>query len=286
MSTTRDRYAAKILRVQTFIQKFLDEDLSLERLAEVAGYSPCHFHRVFRGIVGESLDDYVRRLRLERGAQSLRYRRQSILEVALDAGYGSHEAFTRAFSRMFGVTPSEYQSLEFPPQSLKEHFMQTAAYTSADIRIEKQPPRRLACLRVVGPYSFETLNPAFGRICQWGAENGYLKEGVESIGVYYDDPEVTAPEKQRADVGITVGPDFQPTGDIQVQTLPGGLCAVLRHKGHYATLGDAYRWLYAVWLPESGREPGTAPPYEVYINDASQLPPEEWLTEICIPLSA
>lgn len=51
------------------------------------------------------------------------------------------------------------------------------------------------------------------------------------------------------------------------------------------TLGDAYRWLYAVWLPDSGREPGNALPYEVYVNDASQCPCEEWLTHIYIPLA-
>ena len=105
MNATRKRYEEKILRVQLFIQNHLDEDLSLETLAAAADYSPCHFHRIFRGIAGESADDYDRRLRMERAAQSLRYRRRSVLDVALDAGYGSHEAFTRAFVRTFGVTP-------------------------------------------------------------------------------------------------------------------------------------------------------------------------------------
>jgi AraC family transcriptional regulator len=97
---------------------------------------------------------------------------------------------------------------------------------------------------------------------------------------------VTAPEKQRADVGVTVSDSFRPTGEIQVQTLTSGLHAVLTHKGPYDKLGDSYRWLYAVWLPNSGREPADAPPYEVYLNDAGQTPPEELLTEICIPLVA
>ena len=285
MSTTHNRYRTRILQVQLFIQSRLDEDLTLERLAEVAGYSSCHFHRVFRGVVGESTDDYVRRLRLERAAQSLRYRRRNILEVALDTGYSSHEAFTRAFVRMFGVTPSEYQSLRHPPSSIKENLMSTPNYTATDVRIEQMPSRRMAYMRVVGQYNHENLNPAFGRVIEWAAQNGVMNANTICLGVYYDDPEVTAPEKQRADVGITVDESFQPTGDIHVQTLAGGLCAVLRHQGHYETLGDAYRWFYGVWLPESGREPGTAPPYEIYVNDASELPPEEWLTDICVPLA-
>jgi AraC family transcriptional regulator len=89
MSTSRDTNAARILRVQRFIQEHLDEDLTLERLAEVAGYSPYHFHRIFRGQVGERTDDYVRRLRMEQAAHSLRYRERSVLDVALNSGYGS-----------------------------------------------------------------------------------------------------------------------------------------------------------------------------------------------------
>ena len=163
--------------------------------------------------------------------------------------------------------------------------MSAVAYTVADVRLERMPARRLACHRVIGPYDHEHLAPAFDRIIEWAIQHGAMTDNSVCIGVYHDDPDVTAPEKQRADVGITVEPTFQPSDDVQLQAIPAGLCAVLRHQGHYDKLGDAYRWLYAVWLPDSGREPGTAPPYEVYVNDAGRLPPEEWLTDICIPLA-
>lgn len=284
MSTPRDTYAARILRVQLFIQQHLDEDLTLERLAEVAGYSPYHFHRIFRGQVGERTDDYVRRLRMEQAAHSLRYRQRSVLDVALDSGYGSHETFTRAFARTYGVTPSEYQSLDRPPSAHKEHLMSAVSDTKQDVRIERLPARRIACIRVVGPYCPDTLGPAFGRIAEWAGRNNVWGPTTQCIGVYYDDPEVTAPGKQRADVAVTISEHIHPTGDVQVQTLAGGTHAVLTHKGPYDKLGESYRWLYSVWLPDSGREPADAPPYEVYLNDACQTPPEELLTEICIPL--
>jgi len=286
MSTHRENYAARILTVQRYIQQHLDEDLSLDTLATIAGWSPYHFHRLFRGMVGESTADYVRRLRLEQAAHSLRYRERSVLNIALDAGYGSHEAFTRAFTRMFGVTPTEYQSLERPPKSIQEHSMTTPAFTANDVRIEQRPDYRLACQRVVGRYNHETLGPAFGRIAQWASQHNMWRADTQSIGVYYDDPEVTPGDKQRADVAITIPADVQPPGDVQVQTLRGGLHAVLTHQGHYNTLGEAYHWLYSVWLPNSGREPADAPPYEVYLNDCTNLLPEEWLTDICIPIKA
>lgn len=285
MSPTRAAYADRILRVQIHIQQHLDDDLSLERLAGIAGYSPYHFHRIFRGQVGESTDDYVRRLRMEKAAQSLRYRERSVLEIALDSGYGSPEAFSRAFHRNFGILPSEYQAMEFPPTSLREQIMATVAYTKADVRIEQMPPLRIAYIRVVGRYCTETLGPAFGRIGKLAHEMNLFRPDTKCLGVYYDDPQVTPPDKQRADVGITVDESFRPTGDVQVQTIPGGPHAVLTHKGPYDTLSEAYRWIYAVWLPESGREPGEAASYEYYLNDAGTTPPEELLTNICVPLA-
>lgn len=284
MSTHAANYASRILRVQLFIQEHLDEELSLDRLAEIAGYSPYHFHRIFRGQVGERLDDYVRRLRMERAAHSLRYREQSVLNVALDAGYGSHEGFTRAFQRIFGVTPSEYQALEHPPAPRKAYLMQTVNFSLTDVQIVARPAMRLAGFRVVGPYSAEFLGPAFSRLGEWVTREQLWGPATESIGVYHDDPEITPPEKQRADVCITVGPDFVPKADVQVQTLPAGQYAVLVHRGPYENLGESYRWLYGVWLPQSGREPADSPPYERYLNDCNTVQPADLLTEICIPL--
>lgn len=285
MTQTPNIIARKILQVQLHIQQHLDQPLSLDHLAEVAGYSPCHFHRLFQGVVGERASDYVRRLRLERAAQSLRYSKKNVLEIALDSGYGSHEAFTRAFTRFFGVSPTQYQSLEQPPAYSPESHMEPIPYQPHSIITAHRPSLRVACLRVVGPYDNEHLGPAFQRVMQLGGAQGLMNPTMQGVGIYYDDPNVTEPSRQRADVGFTVGPDAQPTGELLLQTISAGRCAVLTHKGHHNTLHDAYKWLYSQWLPQSGCEPGNAPPYEVYINDCNTLPPAEWLTEICIPLA-
>jgi AraC family transcriptional regulator len=176
--------------------------------------------------------------------------------------------------------------MQLPPPALKEQTMTAVTHTTNDVPIEILPARRMAYIRVVGKYCPETLGPAFGKIGKWASANNMFKADTLCIGVYYDNPEVTAPERQRADVGITVDETFQPSGEIQVQTLAGGPHAVLTHKGPYDTLGDSYRWIYGVWLPDSGRAPANAPPFEVYLNDASKTPPEELLTDICIPLAS
>jgi len=88
-----------------------DRDLSREVLAEVAGYSVPHLHRIFTGELGENIADYVRRVRLERAGRKLRMGAVDISQVALAAGYQTHTAFSRAFKRHFGLSPSAFRQL-------------------------------------------------------------------------------------------------------------------------------------------------------------------------------
>src|SRR5207237_5293579 len=108
------------------IHDHLDEDLSLEKLARLAHFSPFHFHRICKALVGESVYEYVRRLRLEAAAILLKITDRSVTHIAFDAGYETHEAFTRAFRQLFGVSPSQFRAdrrLDFsrtPPLSEEE----------------------------------------------------------------------------------------------------------------------------------------------------------------------
>ncbi|MHC4992157.1 MAG: helix-turn-helix domain-containing protein, partial [Planctomycetota bacterium] len=108
--TTQSDYTQRILRVLVHIQQNLDAALPLEDLAAVASFSPFHFHRVFRGMVGETVMQYVRRLRLERAAMRLKHTEQPVTTIAFEAGYEAHEAFTRAFHRAFGRSPSSFRA--------------------------------------------------------------------------------------------------------------------------------------------------------------------------------
>src|SRR5689334_20842577 len=112
---TRQTYQQRILDVLVHVQRHLDQELSLDELARVAHFSPYHFHRIFRAMVGESVKEHVRRLRLERAASRLKRTDQPIVRIALDAGYEAHESFTRAFGEMFGVPPARYRELHQPP---------------------------------------------------------------------------------------------------------------------------------------------------------------------------
>ncbi len=97
--------------VMRYIRAHIGDPLDRETLADVAGFSVPHFHRVFTAHVGESAISYVRRIRLERAARKLRMGAVDITEVALAAGYDSHAAFSKAFKQQFGLRPSEFRQL-------------------------------------------------------------------------------------------------------------------------------------------------------------------------------
>lgn len=148
---TYKNYQKRIRKVLTFIEEHLDEDVSLERLASVAYFSQYHFHRLFSGLVGESVKSYVRRLKLERAAHQLIFTKISITEIAFNAGFNSLEAFSRAFQENFKLSPSKYR------QSIREHrFEHLVLPELGEIRMQVEiknvAKMRVACVRHIGPY--------------------------------------------------------------------------------------------------------------------------------------
>lgn len=104
-------YARSIEDVKRYIREHIDGTLTREVLAEVAGFSVPHFHRVFKACIGENVSDYVRRERLVRAGRKLRMGAVDITAVALAAGYDTHAAFGKAFKQQFGLSPSEFRKL-------------------------------------------------------------------------------------------------------------------------------------------------------------------------------
>jgi len=97
--------------VMRYIREHIGEPLDRETLADVAGFSVPHVHRIFTAQVGESAISYIRRMRLERAGRKLRMGAVDITQVALAAGYDSHAAFSKAFKQHFGLSPSEFRQL-------------------------------------------------------------------------------------------------------------------------------------------------------------------------------
>ena len=99
--------------VKKYIHQNTDQLLDREHLANMAGYSLPHFHRIFTAEIGENIAAYIRRIRMERAAQKLLHGAADLTQVAMAAGYQCHAAFSKAFRQRFGYTPSQFRKLNF-----------------------------------------------------------------------------------------------------------------------------------------------------------------------------
>lgn len=277
---TLESYQQRMARVLAYIEGNLDEPLSLQDLASVACFSSYHFHRVFRGIVGESVKEHVRRLRLERAARQLLAGDSTVLALALNAGYEAPESFTRAFEAMFGLAPSAFRKnggrMDAVPKA------QRPALPLVEAAIKRLEPFRVAYVRHIGPYS--ECGEAWAKLMMWAGPRGLLASNMLRLGIVHDDPEITPPDRVRYDAALVVPASAAGSGEVAIQDLAGGECAVAVHRGPYERLNETYAALCGQWLPANGREARNAPPLEFYRVSFEQARPEEFLTDIWLPL--
>ncbi|QSQ21868.1 AraC family transcriptional regulator [Pyxidicoccus parkwayensis] len=280
--TTEADYQRRLLRAQQVLHEHLDAPIDPAALARAAHFSLHHFHRIFRAQMGETVMEHVRRLRLERAARRLRADGDArLLDVALDAGYESHEAFTRAFVSRFGVPPSEFR--EQPASRVLAWKQAHAGAPGVDVQVRTYPTLRVAFMRHRG--SWADVGQLWQRLMAWAASHGLLGSEPVLYGVCPDDPAVTPEALLRFDACIAVGEDFSATDEVEVMDLPGGTYAVGLHRGAYARLGETYLDVIGRWFPTSGCEPAPDAVIEHYLNDPERTPEAELLTEVRVRIA-
>ena len=270
------------------IQANLDQDLSLEVLANRVRLSQFHFHRLFRSAIGETLKQYTQRLRLERAASRLVINDAAILDVALDSGFQSHETFSRQFKRRFQVTPKHYR------QWARGEMKRTSASTLpldelyAEFELSRTTITRLAQLQVafirhVGPYE-SVSDKLWHKLADW-AKSRRLPDDLVFLGIAHDAPGVTPPDRLRFDAAIVVPEPFSPEGVVGHQVLDSAEFAMTTHVGHYRTLPKAYATIVQrVAQLKKFRLEGL-PAIEVYRTTRVDASHEMNHTEIHLPVS-
>jgi AraC family transcriptional regulator len=304
----RAEYARRLRRVLEYIDAHLAEPLALKDLAAVAHFSPYHFHRLFAAWMGETLGDHLRRRRLEVAAARLRADPAlPVLNAALDVGFGSGEAFSRAFKQHFGSPPSQWRleqahsnpgqadgnpgqarrnADQAPPRRCRDDgsLIDPTELLAMNVTLIDLPPVHVAYLRYTGPYGPALSEFWRQRFMPWVHAQGL--DGRTMYGISLDDPAVTPPEECRCDTAVEVEAGFHPPGDAHVTTLPGGRYALMRFEGSGAEIGDAWSRLFGVWLPDSGFQVDARPCFERYRpEDLLSRPGQDFACDLCLPVA-
>lgn len=273
-------YVGRVNRAIDYVVTNLTGDLSLEAVARAACFSPFHFHRVFKALIGETLAQFVRRQRLERALQVMSARPdRSLTDVALDCGFASSSDFSRGFKQHFGVPPSAFDLAAHRDARRDEferahggtlatpRFGRPPAGTNPDgfvVTLRDLPPRTVAYVRVLDPYhAFGAVVAAYDELMAWAEQHGAADR--QWLGYQWEDPEIVALDKCRYDAAVEVD-DVRPQGRIGRFEFPAMKVAEVRIAGGIELETRALDWLFTTWLPSSGYVPDDQPAFEAWIG--------------------
>ena len=317
----REEYISRINRVIDYIEENIDEDLSLESLAKVAIFSPFHFHRIFRAMAGETLNQFIQRIRVEKAAAQLILNpKKSITEIAFDCGFSGSASFARAFKQTFHMSASQWRAEGYLQDrkirktnskesqtlgKIRQDTHVTSYYIDGEIQnqigrvkmkdknqikveVKEMPKLHVAYVRHIGPYKgdSELFDRLFSKLMKWAGPRDLLHfPETKVLAVYHDDPKITDEDKLRMSACITIPEDTPVEGEVGKMAIPGGKFAVARFElTGSEEYEEAWNMVFGGWLPESGYQPDDRLCYEFYQNDPKEHPEGIHIVDICVPV--
>lgn len=294
-------YKNRINRVFEFIDENLESDLSLNAVSEIAFFSPFHFHRVFKFVTGETLNEYVTRRRIEKSALDLLHKNITTTGIAHKYGFSDNSSYSRTFKKYFGVSPTVFKK-QNPNRHSKirqlkskngQEYPDYEKYIciinnlkkwtkmNAKIEIRETPELHLAGVTHVGVNGIEN---AFEKLMKWAIPKGFLKNPEAKMGrIFYDSFKVTAPDKVRMSIFLTTYEPFETENEINKLMINKGKCIVGRFEITPNEFEKSWTSLF-IWMNENGYKKGIENPFEIYHNDYREHPENKFLVDLHIPI--
>jgi len=256
--------ANPVAKALWYIENNFAGELMLDEIANVAGVSRYHVSRAFGEAIGRPITGYVRGRRLTEAAKALASGATDILTVALTVGYGSHEAFTRAFREQFGHTPESVRAQRHVDNiKLVEAVAMNHSVLKelAEPRFETRKAFLVAGLSA--RYDYESCGG--GIPAQWQRFAPYIgsvpgQVGSDAYGVRYNS------DDNGLDYlcGVEVGEFSQLPPELSRVRVPANRYAVFTHHGHISAIRSTWSTIWSKWLPKSGHQSADAPDFERY----------------------
>ncbi|PLR66232.1 AraC family transcriptional regulator [Bacillus sp. UMB0893] len=269
----------QINKAVEYIEENINEDLSLERLAKVSTYSPFHFQRLFKEMIGETPSGYVKRLRLENAAHLLIYEQElTITRIAFMCGFSSLSYFTYSFQAYFKTSPKRWREGAYLERFPREYMnskksKQLSTNTKADdehstynefrwldlskVKIVHFPECKMINRYNIGSY-ISGIPDVWEDIYRWANARGLIDQDTLMIGVPRNNPYITPPEKSRYDCRIAIrNVEELKKDDEETYAFNGGKYVLYEFEepvrySERSKLIECYSELYSFWLPRSG----------------------------------
>lgn len=285
-----DQQISRINDVLYAIHCDISAELSGRALSRVASYSEQHFHRVFKQVVGQTLNDYIRRTRLEHCANQLMFDRNSaVLDIAQKCGFTSLASFTHAFKAHFGVTPGRWRAIERSksvPTYLEDPEIE-AGHRRVQHRSLPEPqllilaPQTVAYVRHQG-YG-RGIRSAWQVLRAWA--DTQQRPFNKQLGLHHSNPAWVPLAQCRYVACLAIDKPLLRRDVVNTLTIPGGLHAVFELKGRYGDLLPYLSKIFQQWLPESALTMQTTPAFVHYKKNHFLSADERFELSFYLPVS-
>lgn len=305
---SKQEYTARINKVMDYIRLNLDKSVDLHILANIASFSPYHFHRIFTAMVGETPNNFVSRIKLEKAAQLLHDNPNALVsDISSACGFINVSSFSRAFKNYFNMTTTQFRNedkaiyikngvryskdckavskigkdlQQVNPQFCSVEFNKLIIMDTK-IEVKQMPELNLIYCRHTG--AFDKIGQSYEKLFKWAIPRGLVNSKTKTVTVYQDDPAITNINNVRQDASLIVDENVKVEGEIGKQNIPSGKYAVGRFEIKETEFEEAWNTMCA-WLTESGYQPSNSPTYEYYHNDYNANPEHKFIVDICIPV--
>ncbi|MGB0848900.1 MAG: AraC family transcriptional regulator [Thiolinea sp.] len=303
------KYKVRIEAALHYIEAHKHEKIRLSDVAKVSHFSEFHFHRIFSSAMGETLNDYIARRRLECAVNMLVFDpEKSMTEVALSNGFSSSANFSKAVRAYFGFSPSEirnpaknkhqpnassgfgihgfsknskigkivskygkaFDPADLYPARITNNVSHIAGTKIMNVEIKTLEPQTISVLPSEGGYAQDAIFATWDKLIAWAKGCGIEEREQQRFALAYDNPAVTPLDKCRYEAAVVIDSELVVNPPFKKALIPGGRYAVLYYKGAPDETNQAHMSLYGDWLPQSGFEPDNFPMMEHYLNDVRQ----------------
>lgn len=282
--------------MQDYIETHLDEEISIQKLSQIASFSEYHFQRIFKQFSSESLYSYIKRLRLEKAIFLLRGNRKlTVQDIALSVGFSNQASFAKALKEKYNMCASqirrmndaEMKQIVFNNRTNGKVLTKDIYYNEPiELTIQSVAPVKVLYTRYTGAYKGDAdlFSKLFTKLYHFASKNALIGKETKWFVVYHDYSDLTVEEKLRLSVCMSIKNDMKNQGEFGCMELAGGKYAIGRFQVEENEYQGAWNYMISKWLPDSGYLPDDRLCFEYYPPQEKEYSHARRTVEIFIPI--